>query len=152
MFCGRTFRRVENASGLDTDLQFVDFLDAECAADFKERGRVEAGQPLYFLDHLVTPGPGKGARFTPETNDLEATIEGRSVDLRPSQQCGGVLVQNVRAVVLNLHGGAHLIGSPMIWDNAATLGSSSAIADCTSRRSACKVKIRCRIHRMTFTG
>jgi hypothetical protein len=45
----------ENASGLDADLEFVGRLDAECAADFKERGRVEVGQPLFFLDHLVAP-------------------------------------------------------------------------------------------------
>jgi hypothetical protein len=54
---------------------------------------------------------------------------GRSLYLRPIQQSGGVLVQNVRAVVLNLHGGAHLMASPMISDNAATLGSSSAMAN-----------------------
>ena len=86
----------ENASGLDADLEFVGCLDAECAADFKERGRVEVGQPLFFLDHLVVAGPGQGARLTPKTNDLEAAMKVRSLDLGSSQQCGGVLVQDIR--------------------------------------------------------
>jgi hypothetical protein len=50
LFSGRAFPIVENASGLDADLEFVGFIDAECGADFLENGRVEAGQPLLFLD------------------------------------------------------------------------------------------------------
>ena len=92
LFCGRAFPMVENASGLDADLEFVGCLDAECAADFKERGRVEVGYSLFFLDHLVATGLGQGARLTPKPDDLEAAIKGRSLDLRSSQQCGGVLV------------------------------------------------------------
>ena len=84
--------------------------------------------------------------------DLEAAMNASGLDLRFGQQSGGVLILGIRAVGLNLHDYSHWIALPTICDNAATFGSRSAIADRTSRRSAFNVKIRCRIHRMTFTG
>jgi len=54
LFSGRAFPIVENASGLDADLEFVGGTKAECGTDFKENGRVEAGQPLLFLDDFFS--------------------------------------------------------------------------------------------------
>ena len=121
-------------------------------ADFKENGRVEACYPPFFLDDFFTAWPGQGAGLTPKANDLEAAIKASGLDLHSGQQSGGVLIMGIRAVELNLHDGTHWIALPMICDKAATFGSMSAMADRTSRRSAFNVKIRCRIHRKTFTG
>ena len=88
--------------------------NAECGADFKENGRVEVGQPLLFLDHLVVAGLGQGAGLTPKANDLEAAMKASGLDLRSGQQSGGVLVLDIRAVELNLHDCTHWIASPMI--------------------------------------
>jgi hypothetical protein len=57
LFSRRAFPIVENASGLDADLEFVGCTKAECGADFKENGRVEAGYPLLFLDDFFTAWP-----------------------------------------------------------------------------------------------
>jgi hypothetical protein len=54
LFGGRAFPIVENASGLDADLEFVGFIDTERGAGFLENGRVEAGQPLLFLDDFFS--------------------------------------------------------------------------------------------------
>ena len=105
---------VENASGFDTDLEFVGCTKAECGADFKENGRVDAGKPLFFFDHLVMAGLRQGAGLAPKADDLEAARKVRSFDLRSGQQGGGVLIEEIRAVVLNLHDCIHWIALPMI--------------------------------------
>jgi hypothetical protein len=92
LLCRRAFPRIENASGLDADLKFVGYLDAECAANFKERGRIELGYSSLLRDQLVVPGSRQNARLTPKPNDLEAAMKGRSIGLRSSQQSGRVLV------------------------------------------------------------
>ena len=114
LFCGRAFPIVENASGLDADLEFVGCTKAECGADFKENGRVEAGQPLLFLDDFFTARRRQSAGLTPKANDLEAAMKASGFDLRSGQQSGGVLIMGIRAVELNLHDGTHWIALPMI--------------------------------------
>jgi hypothetical protein len=96
------------------DLEFVGCTKAECGADFKESGCVEVGQPLFFLDHLVVARLGQGAGLAPKTDDLEAAMKASGLDLGSSQQCGGILVQEIRTVVLNLHDSTHWIALPMI--------------------------------------
>jgi hypothetical protein len=41
-------------------------------------------------------------------------MKASSLDLGSSQQCGGVLVLEIRTVVLNLHDSTHWIALPMI--------------------------------------
>jgi hypothetical protein len=82
LFCGWAFPIVENASGLDADLEFVGFLDAECGAGLSENGRVEAGYPLLFLDDFFTAWPRQGAGLTPKANDLQTAMKASGLDLR----------------------------------------------------------------------
>jgi len=82
LFCGRAFPIVENASGLDADLEFVGCTKAECGADFKDNGRVEACYPPFFLDDFFTAWPGQGSGLTPKANDLEAAMKASGLDLR----------------------------------------------------------------------